>query len=108
MWVLVQESQEASMQLESQPNGTPSQVSFSDPLDKWALMPGKTYTLGRLDSDITIASDTSVSKSHAKITVRPGRGSARPEVILEDVGSKFGVHLNEGILAGTVALPLQY
>ena len=93
------------MLLESQPNGTPAPVSFSDPLDKWALMAGQTYTLGRVDSDITIASDTSVSKSHALITVRPGRGSARPEVILEDVGSKFGIHLNDGILAGTVARP---
>ena len=99
MWVLVQEDQQASAQLESQPNGTPSPVSFSDPLDKWGLMPGKTYSLGRVDSDITIPSDTAVSKSHATITVRPGRGSARPEVILEDVGSKFGIHLNDGILA---------
>ena len=105
MWVLVQEDPQASLQLESQPGGTPPPVSFSDPLDKWALMPGQTYTLGRLDSDITIASDTSVSKSHAKITVRPGRGSARPEVILEDIGSKFGIHLNDGILRGTAALP---
>ena len=105
MWILVLEAQEASMRLESQPNGTPSPVSFSDPLDKWALVPGQTYSLGRMDSDITISSDTSVSKSHAKITVRPGRGSARPEVILEDVGSKFGIHLNDGILAGTAALP---
>ena len=94
------------MLLESQPNGTPSPVSFSDPLDKWGLVPGQTYSLGRMDSsDITIATDTSVSKSHATITVRPGRGSARPEVILEDVGSKFGIHLNDGILSGTVALP---
>ena len=105
MWVLVQEDQEASILLESQPNGTPSQVSFSDPLDKWGLMPGQTYSLGRMNSDITTTSDTSVSKSHATITVRPGRGSARPEVILEDVGSKFGIHLNDGILAGTAALP---
>ena len=74
-------------------------MSFSDPLDKWGLMPGNTYTLGRVNSDITIPSDTAVSKSHATITVRPGRGSARPEVILEDVGSKFGIHLNDGILA---------
>ena len=67
--------------------------------NKWGLVAGQVYKVGRLDADIICQSDTSVSKAHAKISVvsRPSQG--RPEVLLEDVGSKYGTHLNDGILA---------
>ena len=62
-------------------------------------MPGQSYKIGRIGADITCPTDSSVSKSHAKITVVTKQGHTRPEVVLEDVGSKFGTHMNDGILA---------
>ena len=40
-----------------------------------------------------------MSKNHAQITVVTKSGQSKPDVVLEDVGSKFGTHLNDGILA---------
>ena len=52
-----------------------------------------------MDGDISCPTDSSVSKNHAKISVVSKQSETRPEVVLEDVGSKFGTHLNDGILA---------
>ena len=41
----------------------------------------------------------SVSKLHAKLTVGLSKGQGKPEVVLEDIGSKFGTHMNSGILS---------
>jgi len=91
MWILVQEPK-ADSELNS------DQILHKAE-NKWGLVAGQVYKVGRLDADIICQSDTSVSKAHAKISVvsRPSQG--RPEVLLEDVGSKYGTHLNDGILA---------
>ena len=39
-----------------------------------------------------------MSKSHAQFIVSNVQAQERPKVMLEDVGSKFGTHLNAGIL----------
>ena len=68
-------------------------------------MAGLTYTVGReKKNDISPVTDLSVSKTHAKITVRRGRGP-RPEVILEDVGSTFGSHLQSAPTFSGVSPP---
>ena len=67
---------------------------------KWGLAPGIVYKIGRGEKeDIKCKGDSSVSKSHATISVITKSSQSRPEVVLEDVGSKFGTHLNDGILA---------
>ena len=67
---------------------------------KWGLAPGLVYKIGRGEKeDIKCKGDASVSKSHATISVISKSSQSRPEVVLEDVGSKYGTHLNDGILA---------
>ena len=94
MWVLLEELKADNIRRD--PNLGPD-----PPQNKWGLVPGETFTVGRMEGDITNERDSSMSKRHAKLTVRQTRGSGRPEVILEDVGSKFGTHLNENILLGS-------
>ena len=100
MLVLLEELQADNIRRDFNLSPDPSQSS-GVPLNKWGLVPGQTFTVGRMVGDITNGKDSSMSKSHAKLTVRETRGSDRPEVILEDVGSKFGTHLNENILLGS-------
>ena len=100
MWVLLEEREADNIRRDSNLSPDPTQSS-GVPLNKWGLVPGQTFIVGRMVGDITNARDSSMSKSHAKLTVRETRGSDRPEVILEDVGSKFGTHLNENILLGS-------
>jgi len=66
---------------------------------KWGLVPGSMYRIGRLEGDIVCTDDSSVSKKHATISVISRSPQSRPEVILEDLGSKYGTHLNDGIIA---------
>jgi len=68
-------------------------------LPQWGLIPGQTYTVGRTEGEVKCSKDSSVSKTHARINVLTGGTGDRPEVMLEDVGSKYGTHLNDGILA---------
>merc|ERR1719228_2583779 len=90
MWVFIQEPKGGwSIQ------GPESGVAF------WGLVPGSSYTVGREGkADIEgVGKDVSVSKLHAKLSVGPPVKEGRPEVTLEDIGSKFGTHLNSGILS---------
>eukprot|EP00092_Neocalanus_flemingeri_P092321 GFUD01117184.1.p1 GENE.GFUD01117184.1~~GFUD01117184.1.p1 ORF type:complete len:829 (+),score=224.00 GFUD01117184.1:76-2562(+) len=88
MWVLIQEPM----------SGGAIDVTECG-LVQWGLVPGQTYTVGRVEGEVLCAKDSSVSKTHARITVLSGGNGDRPEVMLEDVGSKYGTHLNDGILA---------
>jgi len=88
MWVLIQE-----------PISGGAIDSTECGLGQWGLVPGQTYTVGRVEGEVVCAKDSSVSKTHARITVLSGGKGDRPEVMLEDVGSKYGTHLNDGILA---------
>merc|ERR1719167_1575981 len=64
-------------------------------------MPGNSYTVGKDGkTDIEgVGNDQSVSKLHGKFTVGPPVVGGKPEVTLEDIGSKYGIHLNSGILS---------
>ena len=66
---------------------------------RWGLLPGEKYSLGRLEGDITLPSDNSISKSHATITVSSSNPGHRPGLVLEDVGSRFGTFVNEEIIS---------
>jgi len=67
---------------------------------RYGLVPGKTYTVGRaLGSHIRGQNDSSISKNHAKLVIMSRGGQDRPEVLVDDLGSKFGTHLNEGLLS---------
>jgi len=87
MWVLIQEPMKGGA-IEGPECG----------LASWGLIPGQTYTIGRTEGDVK-CSDPSVSRSHARINVLTGGAGDKPEVMLEDVGTKYGTHLNDGILA---------
>ena len=64
---------------------------------RYGLASGKTYLVGRSPGcHIKTRGDTSMSKSHARIDVVRKEGVDRPEVVLEDSGSKFGTHVNQG------------
>ena len=93
MWVLLEEPRTEGR--------VSSELLVQQSLKKWGLVPGSIYKIGRMegDNDITCPQDSSVSKRHASITVMTRSPQARPEVVLEDVGSKYGTHLNDGILA---------
>ena len=91
MWVLLEEPRTEGR--------VSSELLFQQSQNKWGLVPGSIYKIGRMEGDITCPQDSSVSKRHASITVMTRSPQARPEVVLEDVGSKFGTHLNDGILA---------
>jgi len=67
-------------------------------LAHWGLLPGQTYNIGRTEGDVKCSKDSSVSRSHARINVLTGGTGDKPEVMLEDVGTKYGTHLNDGIL----------
>jgi len=88
MWVLIQEPMMGGA-IEGPDCG----------LAQWGLLPGQTYTIGRTEGDVKCSKDPSVSRSHARINVLTGAAEGRPEVMLEDVGTKYGTHLNDGILA---------
>jgi len=88
MWVLIQEPMKGGA-IEGPECG----------LACWGLLPGQTYTIGRTEGDVKCPKDLSVSRSHARINVLTGGGGDKPEVMLEDVGTKYGTHLNDGILA---------
>ncbi|KAI8819470.1 uncharacterized protein EV422DRAFT_568902 [Fimicolochytrium jonesii] len=69
------------------------------------LQPGKTYTVGRKDADITLATDKAVSRKHATITVAEaipieqiGDLAARCKVTATDQNSKFGTYVGTGSL----------
>jgi DNA-binding NtrC family response regulator len=65
--------------------------------ENWLLPAGGDVVVGRVHADITIAA-ASVSRRHARISVRPGR------VLLEDLGSRNGVRVNGERVAGPHAL----
>ncbi|KND01503.1 uncharacterized protein SPPG_09105 [Spizellomyces punctatus DAOM BR117] len=67
------------------------------------LQPGRSYTVGRKDSDIVLGSDKSVSRTHAVLSVSPPLDvdklvhlDARTQVSVKDDASKFGTFLNGG------------
>lgn len=67
---------------------------------RYGLVPGKIYTVGRAPgSHIRGQNDSSISKNHAKLVIMGREGQDRPEVLVDDLGSKFGTHLNEGLLS---------
>jgi len=92
MWVLIQE-----------PKGGGPIEGFESGIASWCLVSGNVYTVGRTaESTIQSPGDTSISKQHAKLVVNPSpsaKAGERPEVLLEDLGSKFGTHLNAGIMS---------
>jgi len=89
MWVLIQE-----------PKGGGAIEGLESGIASWALVPGNVYTVGRTpESSIQSPGDTSISKQHAKLCVNTTKEGERPEVLLEDQGSKFGTHLNAGIMS---------
>lgn len=88
MWVLIQEPMKGGI------------IDGSDcGVGQWGLIAGQTYTVGRTEGEVKCAKDSSVSRTHARISVLTGGKEDRPEVMLEDVGTKYGTHLNDGILA---------
>ena len=91
MWVLLEEPK-----TESRIN---SELLVQLSQKKWGLVPGSVYKIGRLEGDIVCNDDSSVSKKHATISVISRSPRSRPEVVLEDCGSKYGTHLNDGIIA---------
>ena len=68
-------------------------------LSHWGLLAGQTYTVGRTEGEVRCGKDTSVSRTPARISVLTGGKEDRPEVMLKDVGTKYGTHLNDGILS---------
>jgi len=95
MWVLVQEPKEGG-RITGMESGAGS----------WALPVGEQVSIGSGEqADIQgVWKDTSMSRQHANLTVTAPTSSstpaaARPEVVLVDVGSKFGTHLNSGVLS---------
>ncbi|KAG0163410.1 hypothetical protein DFQ30_000218, partial [Apophysomyces sp. BC1015] len=64
------------------------------------LRPGKTYTVGRRDTDIVLSDDKSVSRTHASIDVEPTdydqtiNVNCRPTISIRDQ-SKYGTYINE-------------
>lgn len=91
MWVLLEEPK-----TESRMN---SELLVQLSPKKWGLVSGSVYRIGRLEGDIVCNDDSSVSKRHATISVISRSPQSRPEVVLEDLGSKYGTHLNDGIIA---------
>ena len=87
MWVLIQEPVDGRKMMGSESG-----------LDQWGLVPGQTYTIGRTEGEIRCSKDSSVSRTHARISVLKIDNEDRAEVMLEDVGTKYGTHLNSGIL----------
>ena len=91
MWILLEEPKTEAR--------VSSELIVQQSQKKWGLVSGSVYKIGRVEGDITCPQDSSVSKSHATISVISKSTQSRPEVVLEDVGSKYGTQLNDGILA---------
>ncbi|KAH8415695.1 hypothetical protein KR222_009588, partial [Zaprionus bogoriensis] len=65
--------------------------------EKFILVPIKSiYTVGRLSTDLILAQDLSISRTHVRICL-PGAGSGKA-LTVEDLDSKFGTFINSGIV----------
>ncbi|KAH8270081.1 hypothetical protein KR018_003727, partial [Drosophila ironensis] len=59
--------------------------------EKFVLLPCKSvYTVGRLSTDLVIAEDLSVSRTHVKFHLKAGEDAA---LEVEDLGSRYGTYL---------------
>uniref|UniRef100_A0A096M638 Nibrin n=1 Tax=Poecilia formosa TaxID=48698 RepID=A0A096M638_POEFO len=68
------------------------------------LLPGKEYVVGRKNCDILLASDQSISRSHAQLTVTDlVREIKNPTLTLKDT-SKYGTFVNSQQLTAPVEL----
>ncbi|KAH8369777.1 hypothetical protein KR093_000953, partial [Drosophila rubida] len=63
---------------------------------KFILMPIKTtYTIGRLSTDLILAEDLSISRTHVRLCL--SSTSTDEPLTLVDLGSKFGTYINNDI-----------
>lgn len=96
MWLLVQEAREGDRRADIEACAA-----------KWALLPGNEYRIGCQDCDIQIQDNETVSRLHARLSIHVPETSppgARPEVLLEDLSSKYGTFLNGAILNPNTSL----
>ncbi|KAK3578458.1 hypothetical protein CHS0354_038545 [Potamilus streckersoni] len=79
-------------------------ISLENPDNKYVLLGGKDYIVGRRDSDILVTGDPTVSRHHVELTVSHseanlGNVNRLPVLKLKDI-SKFGTWVNKEKVSG--------